>query len=211
MDTPALYYLVQPQRYEELARTRDDAAGEAFDKLAKHLGLGYPGGPIVERLARDGNPKAVRFPLPKFTDRRQDFSFSGIKTSAIRHAQVSGLDRQLKETSPGSPPPQPVLDLLASYQSSIIDQLLYRTEAALADREVRSIQISGGVSCNGELRRRAKEFFARSGLPVYFPRPALTTDNAAMIAAAAYMRAEAGESDPWDLPADPNLAVAQPS
>jgi len=203
----SLYYLVKWHSYEQLARTRDDAAGEAFDKLAKYLGLGYPGGPIVERLAAGGNAKAVRFPLPRFTDRSLDFSFSGIKTSAIRYAETNRLTPQNPGNSGQGTPPQPVLDLLASYQASIVDQLLIRTESALQGREVKSIHISGGVSCNGELRRRASEYFARFGLPVYFPHPALTTDNAAMIAAAAYIRAEAGEADPWDLPADPNLAV----
>ena len=204
----SLYYLREPSQPEELARTRDDAAGEALDKLAKHLGIGYPGGPVIERLAPLGNPKAIRFPLPKFTDESRDFSFSGIKSSAVRHAQLHGISpRNPGDVDQPENLPKELLDLLSSYQSSIIDQLLRGIERGLEGRQVASIQISGGVSCNNELRRRASEYFSAKGLPVYFPSPSLTTDNAAMIAAAAYLRAKVGERDPWDISADPNLRV----
>lgn len=196
-----LFHLEKPMVYQELARTRDDAAGEALDKLAKLLGLGYPGGPIIDRLAPRGNPDAVRFSLPKITDQSLDFSFSGIKTAGLRYVQEHGIApvQSIEEIS------QPVLDLLASYQSSIIDQLLRRAEQALEGRDIRSVQISGGVSCNTKLRRSSREFFRAYGLPVYYPRPALTTDNAAMIAAVATVRLRAGETDPWDLSAEANL------
>jgi len=202
----SLYSLLEPSHPQELARTTDDAAGEALDKLAKFLRLGYPGGPVIERLARHGDPKAIRFPLPKFTDQGFHFSFSGIKSSAVRHAQTHTVlppdpgDLEQPERLSAE-----LLNLLASYQSRIIDQLLNGIERGLSGREVASIHVSGGVSCNNELRRRAAEHFSSMGIPVYFPRPGLTTDNAAMIAAAAYLRAKAGESDPWDISADPNL------
>lgn len=202
----SLFYLKEVGDYEEIARTRDDAAGEALDKLSKYLGLGYPGGPVIDRLAPQGDPKAVSFSIPKISDGRHDFSFSGIKTAALRYIaehNISRLDGEASE--PSQNVPQEILDLLASYQSSIIDQLLNRLRKSLKGREVRSLQISGGVSCNSELRRRATEAFQHQGLPVYYPRSELTTDNAAMIAAAA-ARIRPGASDPWNLTGDPNLA-----
>ncbi len=202
----SIFHFTGPGSFEEIAQTRDDAAGEALDKLSKHLGLGYPGGPVIDRLAPRGDPAAVPFALPKMNQNPLDFSFSGLKTAAVRYVQAHQL--QLSGPEAVKDPesiPQPVLDLIASYQKSIVDQLLDRLDRAREGREVRSIQISGGVSCNSELRRRSKEFFAERALPVYYPRPALTTDNAAMIAAAAFFRLQKGESDSWDLSADPNL------
>lgn len=203
----SLFYLREVGKYEEIARTRDDAAGEALDKLSKHLGLGYPGGPVIDRLAPEGDPKAVHFPIPKISDGRLDFSFSGIKTAALRHIAEHKISPLNGKTSESSSVPQEILDLVASYQSSIIDQLLNRLKKSLRGREVRSIQISGGVSCNSELRRRATETFLPKELAVYYPRAELTTDNAAMIAAAA-ARIRVGGSDPWNLTADPNLALS---
>ncbi len=201
-----LYHFRSRTDYELVARTRDDAAGEALDKLSKLLDLGYPGGPVIDRLAPHGDSQAIRFAIPKISDGSLDFSFSGIKTAALRYVQEQGIPRA--DPSAAEDPgkiPNSILDLLASYQRSIVNQLLQRLERALEGREVRSIQISGGVSCNSELRRRAARRFQKHGLPVYFPRPSLTTDNAAMIAAAAYRRLAAGERDPWELGADPNL------
>jgi N6-L-threonylcarbamoyladenine synthase len=204
----SLFYLKEQTTKEQLARTRDDAAGEALDKLAKHLGLGYPGGPVIERLAPHGDARAVRFTMPKFNEPGIHFSFSGIKSSAVRYTETRGIAAVTPEqTREPSLLPRPLLDLVASYQHSIIDQLLLGIDRALEGREVRSIHISGGVSCNGELRRRAEEHFYAQNLAVYFPRPGLTTDNAAMIAAAAYLRAASGQRDPWDLAADPNLPL----
>lgn len=203
-----LFLLASLGDYRLIARTRDDAAGEALDKLAKHLGLGYPGGPIIDRLAPAGNPGKIDFALPRFSDGSLDFSFSGIKTAALRYVREKGLEPLNPEAARDpSRVPVEVLDLLASYQASIIDQLLDRIRRALDQHPVRSIHLSGGVSCNRELRQRSREFFHSLGLPVYFPRPALTTDNAAMIAAAAFRRLQAGQTDSWDLPADPSLKL----
>ena len=203
----SLFYFKEVGNYQEISRTRDDAAGEALDKLSKYLGLGYPGGPVIDRLAPQGDPKAVSFSIPKISDGGLDFSFSGIKTAALRYITEHNIPRLNAEASePSQDVPQEILDLVASYQSSIIDQLLNRLKKSLKGREVRSIQISGGVSCNSELRRRARETFQQQDLAVYYPRSELTTDNAAMIAAAA-ARIRPGASDPWNLTADPNLAL----
>jgi N6-L-threonylcarbamoyladenine synthase len=201
----SLFHIPRAGSYELLARTRDDAAGEALDKLSKLLGLGYPGGPVIDRLAPLGNPEAVRFSLPKISDGSMDFSFSGIKTAALRHFQglaVPSFDPDDHQNLPGE-----ILDLIASYQKRIIDQILNRLDRALENHSVQAIHLSGGVSCNSELRRRSSEHFKARKMPVYFPRPSLTTDNAAMIAGAAYTRLQSGSSDPWTLGADPNLPV----
>ena len=199
----SLFYLQEMGNYQEVSRTRDDAAGEALDKLAKHLGLGYPGGPIIDRLAPQGNPKTIVFAIPKTSKNALDFSFSGIKSAALRYLQ----QKHLEPVENPEEVPQPILDLLASYQSSIVDQLLNRLKKALKSHPVRSVQISGGVSSNSELRRRSKEFFAQQGLEVYYPRPELTTDNAAMIAAAATARLQRQAADSFDLTVDPNLQL----
>ncbi|HSR54051.1 MAG TPA: tRNA (adenosine(37)-N6)-threonylcarbamoyltransferase complex transferase subunit TsaD [Acidobacteriota bacterium] len=203
-----LYHLRQDLQAELLVRTLDDAAGEALDKLSKLLGLGYPGGPVIERLARRGDPQAVSFTLPKIGDGSHSFSFSGLKTAALRHAQQNKLP-SLSPQQADEPAnlPQAVLDLAASFQKAVVDQLLDRLEHFLSGRRVRSIQLSGGVSCNSVLRERARRRFEERQIPVYFPSPPLTTDNAAMIAAAGYRRLASGQSDSWDLKADPNLRI----
>jgi N6-L-threonylcarbamoyladenine synthase len=199
-----LYFLAEDRRdYRLLARTRDDAAGEALDKLAKFLGLGYPGGPVIERLASQGDPRSVSFAVPRFSDGSLDFSYSGLKTAALRHA------RSLKLAFPLDPAqlPAEVLDLAASYQQAVIDQLIDRLEKALEQVQVNAIHVSGGVSCNSALRAALEQHFAPAGLPVLFPRPALTTDNAAMIAGAAYPRLSRGERDGWRLTAEAVLTL----
>lgn len=202
-----LYFLEGIGSYRLLARTRDDAAGEALDKLSKHLGLGYPGGPVIERLSKHGDSQAIPFTLPKITDKSLDFSFSGIKSAALRYLQKEKITRIEEGRFEVEETPTQVLDLVASFQEAIFIQLIDRIEKALEDHEVQSIQISGGVSCNQTLRSRIAEHFSGVDLPVYYPRPSLTTDNAAMIAAAGYLRLSKEQFDPWDLPADPNLRL----
>ena len=205
----SLFELPELGHYRLISRTRDDAAGEALDKLSKFLGLGYPGGPVIDQLAPHGDRSAFSFTLPKMSDGAPDFSFSGMKTAALRYLEEGGIE----PVKVPSPPdwrqlPQAVLDLVASYQAAIVDQILDRLSRA-AERltGIRSIQISGGVACNRELRRRSGERFRSLGLPAYFPRASLSTDNALMIAAAGSLRLRAGGADPWNLPADPNLTL----
>jgi N6-L-threonylcarbamoyladenine synthase len=205
-----LYFLRGIGEYELLAKTRDDAAGEALDKLSKFLGLGYPGGPVIERLAKQGDSQKVRFTMPKITDGSTDFSFSGIKTAALRFVKKNNIERIADESENATPfLPPIVLDLVASYQQAIIEQLINRLEKALSQSEARSIHVSGGVSCNKALREQIASHFESKGIPVYAPQPSLTTDNAAMIAAAGYLRLKNGAADTWDLPADPNLKLGQ--
>ncbi len=190
-----------PAKMQVVGRTRDDAAGEAFDKVAKLLGLGYPGGPVIDKLAARGNPRAVEFTAPRIKGNPLDFSFSGIKTAVLRHVQAQP---SLKVASIDDVP-QPTLDLIASFQAAVVEDLWTRTRAAARQFDVRSVMVTGGVACNSALRAR----FGASldGLPVYFPRPSLTTDNAAMIAAAAFPRFYAREFASMDLQAVPQLAL----
>ena len=204
----SLYYMTSPTQAEPLARTLDDAAGEALDKLAKLLGLGYPGGPVIDRLSEFGNANAVSFSLPRIKSGELAFSFSGLKSAAVRYVSQQGiLPLQRGAARDPKQVPSQVLDLLASYQKSIVDQLIDRLDQSLSGRQVRSIQLSGGVSCNSELRQRVRKHFEEEGIQVYYPSLDLTTDNAAMIAAAGVLRLRAGQRDDWALQADPNLAL----
>jgi tRNA N6-adenosine threonylcarbamoyltransferase len=195
--------------YENIGRTRDDAAGEAYDKVAKLLGLGYPGGPVIDALARHGNPQAVRFGpaqikhgnrgVPKHQQTPHDFSFSGIKTAVLRYVELEKMreavtERQRKLAQISKPTAddllplcdQKTLDLVASFQRAVVEDLISKTLDAARDRQVRTLFVTGGVAANSELRDRFETEAAQEGLPVYFPSRKLSTDNAAMIAAAAY-------------------------
>jgi N6-L-threonylcarbamoyladenine synthase len=215
-----LYEVSADFRYSLLGRTRDDAAGEAFDKVAKLLGLGYPGGPVIDLLAPHGRPDRVPLPLSKMKGNPLDFSFSGLKTAVLRWVERNNLTaeieaRQARRRSDPSRPgieewlqlvPQPTLDLIASFQQTVIAELLARLTAAADRIGAQSVIVSGGVACNSGLRSAARR--ADLGAPVYFPTPALSTDNAAMIAAAAFPRLTRGELSGFDLKAQANLALA---
>ncbi|HEX8649833.1 MAG TPA: tRNA (adenosine(37)-N6)-threonylcarbamoyltransferase complex transferase subunit TsaD [Pyrinomonadaceae bacterium] len=198
-----LFEVPEPGRYRVVARTRDDAAGEAFDKVAKMLGLGYPGGPIIERLAREGDARAVRFSVPRMGDGRPDFSFSGLKTAVSKHVREAGL-QPVRE---GCEPSQEIKDLAASFQSVVVRSLVGTMERLAMEYRPKTLTVAGGVACNGALREAAREAAARLGVPVYFPSPHLSTDNAAMIAAAGTVRLQAGERDALDLNADVSLRL----
>lgn len=198
-----LFLVPTPGKYKVLARTRDDAAGEAFDKVAKMLGLSYPGGPIIERLAREGNPKAVKFSVPRMGDGSNDFSFSGLKTAVTKHVRESGL----QPVTNGEEPSQAIKDLAASFQSIVVRSLVGTTERVAEGHAPRTLIVAGGVACNGALRDAAREAANRLGIPVYFPSPHLSTDNAAMIAAAGTVKLEAGERAGFDLNADVTLRL----
>jgi len=206
--------------YRPLGRTRDDAAGEAFDKVAKLLGFGYPGGPVIDRIARYGNPEAVRFTLAKMKGNALDFSFSGLKTAVLRWVESNDLTREIaarrellgRNAHPSdddwleATPPR-TRDLAASFQRTVVEELVqHAIRAADLVDGARALIISGGVACNSALRAAAT---ARAiGLPVYFPSAGLSTDNAVMIAAAAFPKYRRGEIAPLTLAAEPNLQLA---
>jgi N6-L-threonylcarbamoyladenine synthase len=198
-----IFYVPTPGKYKVVSRTRDDAAGEAFDKVAKMLGLGYPGGPIIERLAREGNPQAVKFALPRMGDNRPDFSFSGLKTAVTKYVRESGL----QPVSNGSEPSQDIKDLAASFQSTVVRSLVTTLERVAREYQPKTLIVAGGVACNGALREACRAAADKLGLPVYFPSPHLSTDNAAMIAAAGTVKLQAGERAGWDLNADVMLRL----
>ncbi len=177
--------------YRIVGETRDDAAGEAFDKVAKLLGLGYPGGPVVERLAREGDPAAIRFPRPMAQDPSSDFSFSGLKTAVS--LEVAREPRPIPERR--------IADLCASFQAAVVDSLALKTFRAADEDPPSAIVLAGGVSRNENLRRRFGEESKRRGVPLYFPPPDLCTDNAAMIARTAYHKART------EVPADLGFGV----
>lgn len=205
-------------RYRVVGHTLDDAAGEAYDKVAKRLGLGYPGGPMIDRLAAHGNPEAVVFTKPHIKrGRPYDFSFSGIKTAVVRLVEKDGLRAEIEErvarrrTQPDTPLEELVSpqtrDLLASFQQTVVEDLAERTLAAADDFDARAVFVSGGVAANSLLRKIFVEECAIRGLPVFFPSVALSTDNAAMIAAAACPKFLAGEFADLELNADASLPL----
>ncbi len=198
-----LFFVPEPGKYKVIARTRDDAAGEAFDKVAKMLGLSYPGGPIIERLAREGNSKAVKFSVPRMGDGSDDFSFSGLKTAVTKHVRESGL----RPVENGEEPSQAIKDLAASFQSIVVRSLVGTTERVAENYHPRTLIVAGGVACNGALREASRQAAARLGIPIYFPSPHLSTDNAAMIAAAGTVKLQAGERASFDLNADVTLRL----
>ena len=221
----SLYHVATAGEYRLVGRTRDDAAGEAYDKVAKLLGLCYPGGPIIDRLARRGDDRSIPLPVPRMThaDRavptptapaglfpksmelRTDFSFSGLKTAVLRYVRA----RQAGGEGGAAPPlsEQEVADLCASFQRVVVDTLLDRTFEVARWLGARSVGIAGGVSANSRLRADATARATREGLPVFVPSLALATDNAAMIAAAGLRRLRAGGTAGMDLNAEANLPV----
>ena len=199
--------------YRLLGKTRDDAAGEAYDKVAKLLGYGYPGGPIIDRLAAYGNPRAVRFTLARMKGNELDFSFSGLKTAVLRWTEQHDISDEVAQRKQIINPafedwlratPQQTLDLLASFQFTVIEELLRRATMSAEEIGADSVIVAGGVACNQGLRTQA----ARSGLNFYFPSPGLSTDNAAMIAAAAFPKFQRQQFAGFDLKAQASLVLA---
>jgi N6-L-threonylcarbamoyladenine synthase len=207
--------------YSRIGGTRDDAAGEAYDKVAKMLALGYPGGPVIDRLAEHGNARAVRFGEPKMKGNAYDFSFSGIKTAVLYHlrrnpqlqpeidARQEALTRGERSADALRALSTPAtLDLIASFQRSVVDDLVTRTLGAAEQHAARTVLVSGGVAANSELRRSFESEAARRSIEVYFPSRALSTDNAAMIAAAGYARFRSGENEDATLNAEASFPLA---
>jgi len=226
--------------YENIGHTRDDAAGEAFDKVAKLLGLAYPGGPVIDKLSSHGDPFAVKFPPAqiKHPDRKEagrknkektgtaggrarvDFSYSGIKTAVLRYVEThnmqAGIEARRNSLAQIGKPrledflshcDRTTLNLVASFQRAMIDDLVGKTLAAARSYDVATLFVTGGVAANQELRTRFEQDSAMEGLPVYFPSRPLSTDNAAMIAAAAYPKFLAGNFAPLDFSAEAGLAL----
>ncbi len=213
-----LYEVRDGFQYRLLGKTRDDAAGEAFDKVGKLLGFGYPGGPVIDMLAPHGDPHAVRFTLAKMKGNTLDFSFSGIKTAVLRWVEARSMDEEIAKrrallasnAKPGveawlAVTPQATLDMLASFQATVIEELLKRAVRSAEEIDAKSVIISGGVACNAGLRLAARG--ARFMLPVFFPDHALSTDNAAMIAAAAFPKFARGEFADMTLKASASLPL----
>jgi N6-L-threonylcarbamoyladenine synthase len=214
-----LYLVEESLRYRLLGKTRDDAAGEAYDKVAKLLGFGYPGGPVLDRLAPHGDPDALHLPFARMKGNALDFSFSGLKTAVLRWTQSQDLQgeiiarKALLKLHPQpsveqwlSVTPQPTLDAVAAFQEVVVEELLRRTAAAVEETGARSAIISGGVSCNAGLRQAARG--GRLPCEVHFPSPLLSTDNAVMIAAAAIPRWERRSFDDLTLRAQAGLSLA---
>jgi N6-L-threonylcarbamoyladenine synthase len=186
-----------PFRYEVLGQTLDDAAGEAFDKVARFLGLGYPGGPVLDRLAREGDPEAVRFPRAMAGSGDFDFSLSGLKTAVIRHVRAEqAAGREI-----------PTADLAASFQEAVVDVQVQKTIAAAEQKGAGAILMGGGVVANSRLRELMSREAERRSIPLLYPSLELCTDNGAMIASAGFFRLERGDRSGLDLEADPGLPL----
>lgn len=213
-----LFETEEPGTYRLIGKTRDDAAGEAYDKVAKLLGFGYPGGPVLDALAPLGNARAVKFTPARMKGNELDFSFSGLKTAVLRWVESHDLTaeiqqrRDLLRSNPNPSveewrlvTPQATLDLIASFQRTVISELLQRAIASADQIGSESIIISGGVACNVGLRAETQRY---ASYRFHFPSPGLSTDNAAMIAAAAFPKLTKGDFAHWDLKAQANLVLA---
>lgn len=192
-----LYLVRNVGEYLYLGGTRDDAAGEAYDKVAKMMGLGYPGGKFIDQLAKSGNAKAISFPRARLKKGSHEFSFSGLKTAVWYYLKAQGKDRWEAQKA----------DIAASFQEAVVDMLVTPTLGAAKELCVDRIVLAGGVAANTRLRERMKEETAKDGTEVYFPSPALCTDNGAMIALCGYQWLKRGRRDDFRLNADADLTL----
>ena len=182
-------------KYEVIGKTRDDAAGEAFDKVARAIGLGYPGGPKIDRVAKEGNPKAIEFPRAKIDGSEYDFSFSGLKSAVLNYFNGCKLKNEEKNSA----------DVAASFQQSVVDVIVERAVGATKKLGMDKLAIAGGVASNSAIRKALMDECEKEGIRFYSPSPGLCTDNAAMIGSAAYYEYINGVRSGWDLNAVPNL------
>lgn len=186
-------------KYKILGRTRDDAAGEAFDKVARAIGLGYPGGPKIEKISKEGNSEAIVFPRAKISDNPYDFSFSGVKSAVLNYINSCKMKNI----------PYVQADIAASFQKAVTDVLIEHAMHAARETGMKKFAIAGGVASNGTLREGMRAACERRGIQFYHPSPILCTDNAAMIGCAAYYEYLAGTKHGWDLNAIPNLKLGE--
>ena len=186
-------------KYKILGRTRDDAAGEAFDKVARAIGLGYPGGPKIEKISKEGNSEAIVFPRAKISDNPYDFSFSGVKSAVLNYINSCKMKNI----------PYVQADIAASFQKAVTDVLIEHAMHAARETGMKKFAIAGGVASNGTLREGMRAACERRGIQFYHPSPVLCTDNAAMIGCAAYYEYLAGTRHGWDLNAIPNLKLGE--
>ena len=186
-------------KYEIIGRTRDDAAGEAFDKVARAIGLGYPGGPKIEKKAKEGNDKAILFPKAKVAENPYDFSFSGLKSAVLNY--INGCKMKRQEINEA--------DIAASFQKAVIDVLVEHAVHAAKEYRIDKFAIAGGVASNQTLREAMEKACKERGIQFYHPSPIFCTDNAAMIGSAAYYEYQQGRRDGWDLNAVPNLKLGE--
>jgi len=198
-----LFFIPEAGLYKVVSRTRDDAAGEAFDKVAKMLGLEYPGGPIVEKLAREGDANKIKFPVAKISDGRPDFSFSGLKTGVSRYVR----ENEIQPVAKGELPLQEIKDLCAGFQATVIKSLIGTMEKLAVELKPKTLIVAGGVACNLALQEAARKLADKLDLPVYFPSKHLSTDNAAMIAAAGNFHLERGEQSDLRMRADVTMRL----
>lgn len=198
-----LFFIPEEGKYKVVSRTRDDAAGEAFDKVAKMLGLSYPGGPVIEKLAKEGDSQKIKFTLPKISDGRPDFSFSGLKTAVSRYIR----ENEVAPVRENEMPSQEIRDICAGFQATVIKALVGTTEKLAAQFHPKTLIVAGGVACNGGLREASAKLGARLNLPVYFPSKHLSTDNAAMIAAAGYFYLKRGKTSDLRMTADVTMRL----
>ena len=192
-----LYYVKQLGEYIILGQTRDDAAGEAYDKVAKMMNLGYPGGPVIDKLAKSGNEKFINFPRAMLKEKDFDFSFSGLKTAVLYYLKKNGLEAKEKLTA----------DVVASFQAALVEVLVEKTIIAAKKMGVENVVLAGGVACNSYLREQLKIRVEQERMNLFSPSPILCTDNAAMIACAGRFKLKNGETSDYNLSPKPSLKL----
>ncbi|CAN5703619.1 tRNA (adenosine(37)-N6)-threonylcarbamoyltransferase complex transferase subunit TsaD [soil metagenome] len=198
-----LFFIPEAGKYKVVSRTRDDAAGEAFDKVAKMLGLEYPGGPVIEKLSLTGDAHKIKFPIAKISDGRPDFSFSGLKTAVSRYVR----ENEIEPVAENQTPSQEIKDVAASFQTAVVKSLVGTMEKLALELNPKTLIVAGGVACNQSLQNAARIAAKKLNLPVYFPSKHLCTDNAAMITAAGYFHLQRGEQSDLRMTADVSMRL----